>query len=48
LAPLAVVPAALRGAKGNQEYFVYLKRGEVTSLPDYEVLVKAALAEATG
>jgi len=47
LAPLAVVPAALRGAKGNQEYFVHLKRSDVISLPEYQDLVEAALAEAT-
>ncbi|MBN2082254.1 hypothetical protein JW859_08605 [bacterium] len=46
LAPCAVVPAALRGAKGNQEYFVYLRRGQAAGEADYLRLVDGALKEA--
>jgi len=45
-APRAVIPAALRGAKGNQEYFVYLKTGRAANEADYLRLVDNALKEA--
>lgn len=48
LGPLAVVPAAVRGAKGNQEYFVYLQRGEPgLSRESYSAHVAETIAEAT-
>jgi 23S rRNA (cytidine1920-2'-O)/16S rRNA (cytidine1409-2'-O)-methyltransferase len=47
LGVLGVVPAAVRGARGNQEYFVHLKRGEPgVSERDYALLVAAAVQEA--
>lgn len=45
LAPVAVAPAALRGTKGNQEYFVHLRRGEPAKPGDYANLIDGALAE---
>jgi len=47
LAPRAVVPAGVRGAKGNQEYFVLLERGETTIEAEYQAIVRQALAEVT-
>jgi 23S rRNA (cytidine1920-2'-O)/16S rRNA (cytidine1409-2'-O)-methyltransferase len=47
LGPRAVVPAAVRGAKGNQEYFVYLQRGEPgLSRESYSARAAEAIAEA--
>ena len=44
LNPTAVVPAAITGAKGNQEYFVYLANGPAaTSQAKYSVWVKQAV-----
>lgn len=48
LGPQAVVPAGVRGAKGNQEYFVYLRRGEPgLSRESYSACIAEAVAEAT-
>jgi 23S rRNA (cytidine1920-2'-O)/16S rRNA (cytidine1409-2'-O)-methyltransferase len=48
LGPQAVVPAAVRGAKGNQEYFVYLQRGKPgLSREGYSARAAEAIAEAT-
>jgi len=47
LSPQAVRPAAVRGAKGNQEYFVHLKHGKAPPGEQaYGALCAAALAEA--
>ena len=44
LAPLAVAPAGVRGAKGNQEFFVDLKPGQAEQQA-YERAIDQALAE---
>lgn len=44
LAPQAVVPAGVRGAKGNQEFFVYLIPGQAGQ-EAYERMIEQALAE---
>jgi 23S rRNA (cytidine1920-2'-O)/16S rRNA (cytidine1409-2'-O)-methyltransferase len=47
LSPQAVIPAAVRGAKGNQEYFVRLKSGAPCVPPEeYSGWVAAAIEEA--
>ena len=52
LTPLALIAAALRGARGNQEYFAHLVRSSATRAGPagaehaYARLVDAALAEA--
>lgn len=44
LNPKAVVPAAIPGAKGNQEYFVYLATGQAaTNQAEYRAWVKQAV-----
>lgn len=46
LNPIGAVPAAITGAKGNQEYFVQLRTGELlTDQLAYSALVDAALEE---
>jgi len=47
LAPERVIPAGIRGAKGNQEYFAYLKMSpDPVNLETYTDLVKQAVNEA--
>jgi 23S rRNA (cytidine1920-2'-O)/16S rRNA (cytidine1409-2'-O)-methyltransferase len=47
LRPVSVMPAAITGAKGNQEFFVLLHSGEITTDHlAYCALVEAALQEA--
>ena len=47
LVPRAVIPSALRGAKGNQEFFVHLVwQGEQGSRQSYGDMVQAAIEEA--
>ena len=47
LAPLAVYPAGVRGAKGNQEYFIHLGLGRYTcSRQEYAQWISRAVAEA--
>lgn len=44
--PASIIPAAITGAKGNQEYFVQLQTGEMlTDLLAYTALVDTALRE---
>jgi 23S rRNA (cytidine1920-2'-O)/16S rRNA (cytidine1409-2'-O)-methyltransferase len=46
LTALAIVPAALRGARGNQEFFAYLRYADAgVSLEQYTNMVDAAIEE---
>lgn len=46
LSPLSIFPAAIKGAKGNREFFIHLRlTAAACSSPDYYALVDTALSE---